>query len=71
MVAFLNDCMAIQEEIAKIEVWCNLNDSYSDARKCNVISFTKIKPPCRYKYTINNTEISRLNTVKDSGVIFD
>lgn len=36
-----------------------------------LISFTRMKSLHRYNYLINNTEIGRLTTVKNLGVVFD
>ena len=65
------DCSKIQKDIDAIHNWCIENALKLNLNKCKTISF--FKPRCchsEYAYRIDQTDIERVSSIKDLGVIF-
>lgn len=70
-VSSLNDCQGIQQDINRIEQYCNRFKLFLNINKCHSITFTKNISPYIFNYQINNEELRRVSEIKDLGVIFD
>lgn len=67
----MNDCLTLQSNLDTIENWCNHNYMALNAKKCQVITFTKNKKPLNYAYGVGGGVLDRVNVVRDLGVMFD
>lgn len=67
----IDNCLLLQEEIHKIEVWCKSNKLEMNVTKCKVVTYTRKVNPVEFSYTFNNTELIRSQTTKDLGILFD
>nr|CAI5870437.1 unnamed protein product [Callosobruchus analis] len=67
----VGDCEMLQRDIHEIDRWCRINKIHLNPTKCKVCSFTRKKSVIGYDYATAGTTISRCETVKDLGVIFD
>ena len=66
------DCSKIQKDIDSIKNWCVENDLKLNLNKCKTISFFKPRSShSEYVYRIDQTDIERVSSIKDLGVIFD
>lgn len=65
------DCIALQQQLHKVEVWCTANKLEMNVSKCKVISYTRKMNSIEFSYTFNNTELIRSQTTKDLGILFD
>lgn len=70
-VTDITDCVSFQLQIEKILQWCKKNALDLNINKCKIVTFTRKLHPVNYRYTIDNTEITRVDTIKDLGVTFD
>ena len=69
-ITSVEDCIKLQQDLNTILIWCEHNSLLLNTDKCHVISFSKKKNDIIYNYCINSTNISRVNTISDLGVIF-
>ena len=67
----VNDCLALQHNANVLSFWSRTNLLQINEPKCYVMSYTKQKCPVSYPYKINDYTISRTDSFKDLGVIFD
>lgn len=67
----LEDCIKLQSNLDKISDWCIENSLPLNVTKCSVLTFSKKVFPVWFDYHIHNITLSRPDTVKDLGVIFD
>ena len=51
--------------------WCTQNRMVLNPAKCSAISFSRKKQTLFYVYRINNDVVSRVNRIKDLGVLLD
>lgn len=65
-----SDCEKLQADLISLHCWSNKNGMSLNLNKCYSISFTRSKNPIIQNYHIGN-ELSRLNTIRDLGVLFD
>ena len=65
------DCIKLQNNLNKINDWCQLNNLPLNAAKCNVMTFTKKIYPMWYNYELDNVVLNRPELIKDLGVLFD
>ena len=54
-----------------IQEWCKINKLLLNISKCNIVSYHKKVNYICYSYNLSETLITRLQEVKDLGVIFD
>lgn len=66
-----DDAIELQRNIDLFSIWCINNGLILNKGKCQVITYHRLKAPIIHKYLINDTELSRVTTVKDLGVNFD
>lgn len=67
----IDDCLALQQQIHKIELWCQNNKLEMNVSKCKILTYTRRVAPVEFLYTFNLTELSRGQTIKDLGILFN
>lgn len=67
----IQDCLILQRDIDNILKWSIENKLFFNIKKCVVLSYTRKITPVIYAYTIQNMSLTRVNEIKDLGVIFD
>lgn len=67
----LSDCKTLQQNLNRVNAWCKNNYLTLNVSKCNIMTFTKKLDPLKYDYRLDNTILTRPNTIKDLGVLFD
>ena len=70
-ITCIDDCRKLQSELDHIQSWCIDNKLYLNTSKCKILSFTRRQIAYEYAYNIDNKSLSRCNTYKDLGVMFD
>lgn len=66
-----DDCVFLQDNLNALSRWCVNNSLGLNLSKCNVVSFSRLKAPLTYGYTIDETALNRLDQITDLGIIFD
>uniref|UniRef100_A0A2H1VC59 SFRICE_022052 n=1 Tax=Spodoptera frugiperda TaxID=7108 RepID=A0A2H1VC59_SPOFR len=66
-----NDSALIQEDLDRIEQWCNLNHMKLNVQKCSHIRFTRKKQSNSVSYNIRGLLLETVDEVRDLGVIMD
>lgn len=66
----LSDADELQDDLNSLYDWTVENQLYFNINKCQFMSFTKKKTSINYSYTINDTNLKKVNEVKDLGVFF-
>lgn len=66
-----NDAALIQEDLDRIEQWCNLNHMKLNVQKCSHIRFTRKKQSNSISYNIRGLLLETVDEVRDLGVIMD
>lgn len=67
----IGDCILIQNDLNALSDWCNRNYLYLNISKCHVITFSRLKSPINFDYSVGCDEIGRVTVVEDLGVLFD
>lgn len=67
----VDDCVNLQTDLDRLNHYYAENRIDINVRKCSSVSFTRKTEPLTYNYTLNNGNITKLNTVKDLGVMMD
>lgn len=62
---------ALQDDLSKVLDWCLHNKMRLNVDKCCLISFTSKKNRLLYQYYLDGKQLSRVDTVRDLGVLFD
>lgn len=65
------DAERLQEDLNRFEAYCALNKLELNTTKCYVCSFTRKPRPLTFNYSLSGTVLSRVEKIKDLGVIFD
>lgn len=71
LIRCIDDCHYLQRQLETFANWCNLNRMEVNPEKCSIITFSRKKEPIRFSYTLNGTTITRVDHIKDLGVILD
>lgn len=66
-----NDCCLLQQDLIRFEEYCQRNSLDLNVSKCHSITFTRKFSVVEHFYKLQNTELKRLNEVRDLGVIHD
>lgn len=67
----VEDCIFIQNQLQKIEVWCEENNLQLNIQKCKSLTFTLKKQYTEFTYQLKSTDLSRCESIKDLGIVFD
>ena len=70
-VSSLEDCVTLQDSLARICNWCTRNKLYLNVSKCNVMTYTTSARPVIFDYNVDGAVLQRPDTLADLGVIFD
>lgn len=70
-ISNLDDCMLLQMDLNNVANWCEANNLLLNIKKCHSFSFFRSLTCIDFKYNINETELTRLQIVKDLGIILD
>lgn len=65
------DCCALQSDANEIVLWCAENGMKLNAGKCKAITFTRSHSHVSYDYMIGTSNIERVDSIRDLGVIID
>lgn len=71
VVNSINDKLLLQRNLTALQKWCMLNGMVLNAKKCNVISFSRKKSANYYDYDIEGSMLQRKNLINDLGVLLD
>lgn len=67
----MSDHEKLQTDLEALHRWSVNNKLQFNILKCCVMTFTRSKTPVSYEYRLGSEVISRVNEVKDLGVLFD
>jgi Reverse transcriptase (RNA-dependent DNA polymerase) len=70
-ISSVDDCLMLQHDLDKFSNYCSSNQLFLNISKCSHISFSRLRSPIVFTYSIDNLPIIKVNTVRDLGVIFD
>lgn len=65
------DAQFLQQQLTAFANWCNVNRMTVNPEKCSIITFSRSKNPMAYSYDLNGVLLSRVDQIKDLGVILD
>lgn len=66
-----NDCVLLNNDLNDFYAWCVLNRLPLNVDKCSSISFCRKNIPLNHDYLVNNRTLSKVDVVKDLGVVFN
>jgi hypothetical protein len=67
----IDDALRLQGWIEEISRRCKLNNLVLNHLKCSIVSFTRKTKPLLFDYKINGSILTRRESIRDLGVIFD
>lgn len=69
----ISDALILQDNLNRVQRWCEANKMKLNVTKCEVISFSRKHQDnrCVFAYSLNGTMLKRSTTVKDLGVLLD
>lgn len=65
------DAVFLQHELEAFAEWCQINRMSLNVSKCSVISFSRKHAPFHFGYFLAGTQLERVSTVKDLGILLD
>lgn len=65
------DCEFLQNNLDKVVTWCRNNRLSLNVGKCHVMTFSLLQNTTEFPYSINGDILTRPQTIRDLGVIFD
>ena len=63
--------LKLQSDLARLNIWCEINAMDLNIAKCNAISFTRKLNKTNFQYSIKETFLSQVASIRDLGVILD
>jgi hypothetical protein len=69
-VANRDDAMKLQADIDAVSEWSKVNNLPFSVKKCNMMTYTRSKQPVDFDYKMAETFLSRVNSIRDLGIIF-
>lgn len=70
-VSTSEDALLLQEDLNNFQNYCLINKLDLNVSKCYVCTFTRKSNPINFDYKFLNTQITRVNSIRDLGVTFD
>ncbi len=67
-ISSIEDCQNLQEDINHLFTWSNIWRMKFNASKCTILSVTRKHNPVNFNYTMNNTILEKVKSMKDLGV---
>jgi hypothetical protein len=71
VVKCIDDCLSLQLNLDALCDWCDGNMLNLNIKKCEAMSFFRIRSCIEYPYSINGVVLNRCHNKKDLGVVFD
>jgi len=71
IIECMEDAIKLQEGIDTFVNWCKENTMELNKGKCKIITFTRIRNPIIFNYTIDGEPVKRVAETMDLGVYFD
>jgi hypothetical protein len=71
VVKCIDDCLSLQLNLDALCDWCSRNMLNLNIKKCEAMSFFRIRSCIEYPYSINGVVLNRCHNKKDLGVVFD
>ncbi|CAG9137746.1 unnamed protein product [Plutella xylostella] len=66
-----DDCIRLQDDLTRLQNYCENNKLELNANKCFKISFTRKTNKVVYNYTLANTVLTEKTKLRDLGIIMD
>lgn len=70
-VKSIEDCRLLQNLLNVFADWCFRNRICISIDKCSVITFSRLKVPLMYDYSLQGSNLTRVTSVRDLGVTLD
>lgn len=70
-VSSVSDCRVLQTDLDRVQMWCDVNRLQLNLTKCKVVSYTRRKVLIGGNYSLGGSVLSRCESIKDLGVLFD
>lgn len=70
-ISSISDCLRLQEDLNRLDVYCRINKLFLNYNKCQKITFTWKRYPINFQYHLNNRAVESTDCVKDLGVLMD
>ena len=67
----INDCQFLKNNLESVMKWCGRNRLHLNKDKCSMVSYSRKKRIIEYDYIIDGVTISRVDKIRDLGVLFD
>lgn len=67
----MSDACQLQDDLHRFEIYCIRNKLQLNVSKCFLLTFSRCTSLINFSYTMNNQLISKLNSIRDLGVIID
>lgn len=67
----VEDCYSLQQDLERLENYCQLNNLELNVSKCYTITFTRKAVSISHPYTIKNDQLKRVDFIRDLGVMHD
>ncbi|KAI5633524.1 reverse transcriptase (RNA-dependent DNA polymerase) domain-containing protein [Phthorimaea operculella] len=65
------DCKLLQKDLDAVYAWSISNKLWFNPLKCETTTFTRSSVPLGFSYSIGGVPVSRVQQVRDLGVLFD
>lgn len=66
-----DDCLGLQSDLDALNKYCIENQLFLNTDKCHVITFTRKSAPISFNYMLNDTNLKRVDSTRDLGIIMD
>lgn len=70
MIKSQEDSVDLQDDVNRLVNWSILNKHPLNINKCSIITFSKSTLPQFFNYTIHNTPLTKVTSIRDLQVIF-
>lgn len=71
IIEHISDCYELQSLLDRLIEWCGANKMTLSVPKCSIISFHRKKQPIMFRYAFGEEFLSRVDFIRDLGVILD
>lgn len=65
-----SDCIKLQDDLIRLQEWCDANSLPLNVGKCQYMSFSRRKVTIDYHYRLGSAILTKIYEKKDLGVIF-
>ena len=67
----IDDCLALQDDLRKIDLWCEQNGLELNPSKCSIVSYSRKQSKIQFNYQVCNFPAKRSSMVRDLGILYD